>query len=172
MSVKGTARIIFKLLLSAIILFVIELTTLAEGTWPNETVQQLNLGAHLMVLLVSVVIAVSIVYYVYSKINGGKIERTFTLKGLLIALFLAVISQLCQLGMSPWTDDQAGNDFIITNLHSSLGLILLLTILVVTPVLEEILFQGIIQGGILKNCVPWVAIGLVSIIFAFTHGDA
>ena len=49
------------------------------------------------------------------------------------------------------------------------GFFSLLTIVVLAPVFEELLFRGIIQDGLMKRIGPWPAIFLSSFLFGFMH---
>lgn len=55
-------------------------------------------------------------------------------------------------------------------LGTPLALIEIVTLCLISPVLEEMLFQGAIQKGLLKKINPYVSTLLTAIIFCFSHG--
>ncbi|WP_419154711.1 lysostaphin resistance A-like protein [Weissella bombi] len=59
---------------------------------------------------------------------------------------------------------------ILKALYSNLALITLITLLVLSPILEEFLFQGILQAEILENLPPIFSVVLTAAIFAIIHG--
>lgn len=44
-------------------------------------------------------------------------------------------------------------------------------IVIAAPILEELLFRGVILDGLLKNYEPWKAIGFSAFLFALVHGN-
>ena len=57
---------------------------------------------------------------------------------------------------------------VFTELSQHIGVALLLGA-VVAPVLEELLFRGVVLGGLLRNQRPWVAIGQSALLFGLIH---
>ena len=62
--------------------------------------------------------------------------------------------------------DSVGKSFVELSQH--IGAALLLGV-VAAPVLEELLFRGVILGGLLRNQRPWVAIGQSALLFGLIH---
>lgn len=46
---------------------------------------------------------------------------------------------------------------------------LIITLILIAPTLEELLFQGAIQKGVFRKLNPWIAIILTAVIFAGAH---
>lgn len=68
------------------------------------------------------------------------------------------------------TSVESENYEIIHLIHSPLGMLTLICSNIVSPILEELLFRGIIQG-VLREALPGVlAIILTNLLFAFGHG--
>ena len=49
-------------------------------------------------------------------------------------------------------------------------IILVCTVVIISPLLEELIYQGMLQGGLFKHLNPIINIFLVSVIFALVHG--
>ena len=47
---------------------------------------------------------------------------------------------------------------------------MMLTVIVAAPILEEILFRGIIQGSLVRKYGPWRGVLVASAIFGVVHG--
>ena len=54
--------------------------------------------------------------------------------------------------------------------HMRLGGWMMLTVIVAAPILEEILFRGIIQGSLVRKYGPWRGVLVASAIFGVVHG--
>ncbi|OAD64062.1 hypothetical protein A7K95_06825 [Pediococcus parvulus] len=161
----------FYFLCFLVLFIIIQIPTLAESFWPNESVHDFSFIGHLILLLVSSAISFGLVFYLYQKVNGSAIlKKPATFKNVGLAILLAGLSQVGQSFFSIWSDDSAANSDLTWVLRSSLSPILLVTLILVSPILEEILFQGILQGGILKGLSPIIQITLTAVVFAFMHG--
>lgn len=62
--------------------------------------------------------------------------------------------------------DSMTKDFEELSRHIGVAL---LTLAVAAPVLEELLFRGVILNGLLRNRRPWVAIGQSALLFGLIH---
>ena len=58
----------------------------------------------------------------------------------------------------------------LLHVHSTLIIFLILHLVIVGPILEELLFQGIIQGGILKSLNMYINVFITTLLFLFAHG--
>lgn len=162
---------IFYFLCFLLLFIVIQIFTLAENFWPNESANDFSTMNHLLLLLISSVIAFGLVFLLYHKVNNDVIlGKAIIFKNVGFSILMAILSQGIQSLISIWTDDKASNADLASVLHTSLSPILIVTLIFVSPVLEEFLFQGVLQGGILKEMHPFVQILLTSVIFAFFHG--
>lgn len=154
--------------LFALLFLVVQIPTLSELAWPNEG-NKINIMGHAILLLVSFAIIFPLVTW-FSRFVNNKLNffMPISIKGLSIASLAAVLSQLIQSLISHFV--ASDNEDIITAFHSPLRLILMITLFLVSPILEEILFQGALQGGILRRLPPIASIMLTALIFSFAHG--
>ncbi|WP_181190536.1 CPBP family intramembrane glutamic endopeptidase [Bombilactobacillus bombi] len=58
----------------------------------------------------------------------------------------------------------------LLHVHSPLLIILILHLVIIGPILEELLFQGILQGGIFKSFNVYINIFITTLLFLFAHG--
>lgn len=91
----------------------------------------------------------------------------FVLYFIVSSALVYIISQLV-----PWLDLTQAQEIGFTNLSQRFEYFLaFLSLVVIAPVAEEVLFRGYLYGK-LRNTVPiWVAILIVSIVFAVIHGQ-
>lgn len=102
---------------------------------------------------------------------GGKVDLLYwSVKNVGIAILGALISQIIQYIVSYMAQQNTSDPDILKALYSNLAPITLITLLVLSPILEEYLFQGILQAGILKNLPPIFSVVLTAAIFAIIHG--
>lgn len=81
----------------------------------------------------------------------------------LIALAVTVI---------PGFDVNESQDIGFANLNYSFEFIIaFITLIVIAPIAEEILFRGYLLGSLLKSFKPWISVVAVSVIFGFVHGS-
>ncbi|MDO7806540.1 type II CAAX endopeptidase family protein [Lactiplantibacillus pentosus] len=168
--IKNLVRIVLIIILFLVTFVVIQLPTLSEAFWPNETSKNLNITTHVLVFVSMTAIAMSVVIFLYNRTNAQKLfGQPITLKNLCIMLLFAFGSQCIQylisLGKSSGSDSS-----IISAVKSPLCLITITTLIIVSPLLEEILFQGVLQGGLLNKVPSIMAIFITAVVFAFFHG--
>lgn len=172
---KKVLILIFKLFLIFIVFIAAQVPSLAETFWSNENKDHYSLANHTLLFVISSIVVVSFTYGLYRWINGTKIsEQKLTLRNLLFALALAISSQLAQLIITYLTNtNDRQNNYEITEVLTSktpLIMITLVSLIIISPILEELIFQGMFQGGLLKKLNPILNIILVSITFTFIHG--
>ena len=85
--------------------------------------------------------------------------------GLGFALLLGNISATLLLG-PPMQDV----DFVISADSTFERIILVISVALLAPVIEEMLFRGLLQGTLEKRLRPWLAIAVTSMAFALLHG--
>lgn len=171
MILRKTAIKVLELFCFFIVFIIIQVPTLAETFWPNETLTNFSMTKHVVELIVSSLFAFGLVCYFYGKVNTcSAFTKRITIRNMGIAIVLALLSQSAQSFISIWTNDKSSNADLVQILHTNLSPVLLVTLIVVSPILEELLFQGVFQGGILKGIYPLVQILLTAALFAFLHG--
>ena len=99
------------------------------------------------------------------KVKSGSIYlyTTFLVVGLSI-----VMSEVDNFIMSYLPEELAMEEMFVQLLDNNL-FIVLISVGIIAPILEEILFRGIILKGFLKNYTVWKAITFSSLIFAIAH---
>ena len=71
----------------------------------------------------------------------------------------------------PWFDPKQVQDNGFEQISQSFELILaFVTLVVVAPFAEEVLFRGYLYGKLRKFLPIWLAVGLTSLLFGFIHG--
>jgi membrane protease YdiL (CAAX protease family) len=81
------------------------------------------------------------------------------------ALILGNISATILLG-PPMQDVE----FVVSADSVAERITLALAVALLAPVVEEVLFRGLLQGTLEKRLRPWLAIGVTSMVFALMHG--
>ena len=89
----------------------------------------------------------------------------------LIACYVGIyFGDLISMIIDPLTEDSANQNAIQTMYLSKYGPLMILDVCVIGPMVEELVFRGSIQKGLLKlNVKPWVAIIITAITFGFIH---
>ena len=110
----------------------------------------------------------------YVKIRTGRIERSSFGKAAGYAMLIAwgwmftEAALLQLLGIDKLFQEEDHFDMILKMMISPLGLI---AGGILAPIVEEIVFRGVLVGGLLRmRQKPWVAIVVPSLIFALFHG--
>lgn len=95
--------------------------------------------------------------------SGWKVDLTWIFFGM-IALFAATILIEPVLSLFPdrWLE--------LIESQMRLGGWMMLTVVVAAPILEEILFRGIIQGSLVRKYGPWRGVLVASAVFGIVHG--
>lgn len=89
----------------------------------------------------------------------------------LIACYVGIyFGDLISMIIDPLTEDSANQNAIQTMYLSKYGPLMILDVCVIGPMVEELVFRGSIQKGLLKlNVKPWIAIIITAITFGFIH---
>lgn len=95
--------------------------------------------------------------------SGWKVDLTWIFFGM-IALFAATVLIEPVLSLFPdrWLE--------LIESQMRLGGWMMLTVVVAAPILEEILFRGIIQGSLVRKYGPWRGVLVASAVFGIVHG--
>lgn len=172
-TIKTIFKYIVELVIASIFFILIQVPTAAEmpRTWSNESAKNPNMLAHILLLVISTIFIFTLLY-IFSKFVGNKLDfkKRISVKGILIACAGTVISQFIQWLLSCLSKTASGDSDIINSLHTPLWWILLIELFLISPILEEMLFQGILQKGIFQSFNPIVSIIFTSLLFALGHG--
>jgi membrane protease YdiL (CAAX protease family) len=176
---KQLGQIILYLLKAAAYFFwflvtflLMQVPTLAERLNEHETRNNVNILHHVLVLIIGCLVGFVAVYIFYKKINGTPILSVkLRVRNLLVSLGITMISVFIQALIGNIVNVGNTDSDLIRLLHTQLATIVFFTLVISSPILETLLFQGGLQGGIFKKMNPWVAIVLTSLIFAFAHGE-
>ncbi|MCG8377554.1 MAG: CPBP family intramembrane metalloprotease, partial [Chlorobiales bacterium] len=69
-------------------------------------------------------------------------------------------------------DPHPGLEQIVQNPNGLLAAVVMIMAIVIAPLSEELVFRGILQSLVASYTqIPWLAIGVTSLIFAMVHGD-
>lgn len=167
---KKFLKICFVLISFILTFIIIQIPTLAEDFWPSESSTKLSFINHILIMVLGTLFSFIIVYLLYRKINGASLTKHLNAKDIWLAIFCAVLSQLLQLFVTWLAKTGAGDSDLTAVYHTSLMPILLFTVICISPILEEFLWQGVLQGGLLKKFPTWLTIVLTGILFALAHG--
>jgi Predicted metal-dependent membrane protease len=97
-------------------------------------------------------------------------SKKLVLKYILLALGAGIFGFVLDLiNMGSVFSNANKPDVFIETLKTSMAIPLILTLVLIAPTLEELLFQGAIQKGVFRKLNPWLAIILTAIIFAGAH---
>lgn len=90
-------------------------------------------------------------------------------------IIYAIISALLLYGASvlaPWINTTQAQDVGFSQLHSQIEYCLaFITLVVMAPVAEELLFRGYLFGKLKKRLPVWISVIIVSLTFAIAHGQ-
>jgi membrane protease YdiL (CAAX protease family) len=74
--------------------------------------------------------------------------------------------------IAPWINTSQAQDVGFSQLHSQIEYCLaFITLVVMAPAAEELLFRGYLFGKLKKKIPTWIAIIIVSLTFAIAHGQ-
>lgn len=168
---KGIKNKILYLCLFVILFVIIQIPTISEDFFRGESSKNINLVLHVAISFFSTIIIFLIVDTAYHRLNSKPMFlKNSMIRNYSFAAIFALFSQALQFII---TLLEKGNDqdlelFAVS--RSRLAPLLIITLVVISPFLEVVLWQGILQGGILKDLSPSFSIIITSVLFAFAHG--
>lgn len=107
------------------------------------------------------------------KLNGLPTWKDIFLApaALFVYLIISAVLMLLAQQIIPGFDADQAQDVGFTNLHNSFEYILaLITLVVITPIAEEVLFRGYLYSKIKKYLPIWLTIIIISVLFGALHG--
>jgi membrane protease YdiL (CAAX protease family) len=91
--------------------------------------------------------------------------------GLIVYLILSSLLMLLATNVLPWFDLNQVQDTGFNQLNERFELVLaFITLIIIAPVAEEIIFRGYLYGKLRKYVPIWVAILATSLLFGSVHG--
>ena len=145
----------------------------------NESVLQTVLAA--FVYLVTVLIVMGIPWLVHkTKVSMKELgldrlptwtDIMLVPAGFVIYLVISVIISTLATTFLPWFNSNQAQDVGFNGLNYGYEYILaFITLVIIAPVAEEVLFRGYLLGKLVKAIPAWVAVLAVSSLFGFIHG--
>ncbi|MBR4897693.1 MAG: CPBP family intramembrane metalloprotease [Prevotella sp.] len=146
--------------------------------YKGEVMQELlttSSGALCVMILCSILTITVFLKKQYVKIRPGRIERSNFGKAAGYAMLIAwgwmftEVALLQLIGINKiFPEEEEHFDTMVKMMNSPLGLI---AGGILAPIVEEIVFRGVLVGGLLRmRQKPWVAIVVPALIFALFHG--
>ncbi len=155
------------------LLMVMQLPMLAVGYWDwwGESTQNVNSFWHWLSLVVLTIVTFKVLWSVYQKnmtvVMQWPAIKTMLLAALGIMLSIFVMMLLAYFGASsPETESSE----LIALIKGRLGLVTLICTNVVSPIMEELFFRGIVQNFFSRQFNMGLAVTVTNLIFAFSHG--
>ncbi|NUF97856.1 CPBP family intramembrane metalloprotease [Lactobacillus mellis] len=181
MAFKKSVNFVIQLLVALILFFIIQIPSLFARPLNNETIDKINIISHFSFYIIFFVVIFLLTYISYIKINGKNILEPkiiisnvkFVIIIEIIAIFLeTVILYIGNYIFHITTPSEPADNFSdkLLHVHSPLIIILILHLVIVGPILEELLFQSIIQGVILKSLNMYINVFITTLLFLFAHG--
>ena len=100
----------------------------------------------------------------------GRFYINTVIMGVSTAFAIALVLGLVEMsGIIPDSWVQAQND-TYSDVNAASPLMKFLSVGLMAPIVEEILFRGLILGTLKKNMHPWIAILLSALLFGVAHG--
>jgi membrane protease YdiL (CAAX protease family) len=133
--------------------------------------QLLSTQKQLTTILLSVATETALIFFLLWKagsrrpklqLRGHEIPWLYVVLPVLVIAQLLVLSPIHYLHLPDWVKANIARMME----RPLLGFIMLC---VVAPVLEEIIFRGVLLTGLLRNYRPWVAIGQTALLFGLIH---
>ena len=164
---------IFKQIVNIIMLLalfiVIQIPAMAEVFWMGEDTRSVNIMLHSIFVVVTTGIIGWLCIKMFKYFNGNTLNRRVTKKDVLIMLLFSIGSQVIQSVLTINDGSQVDTD-ILHAIHSPLVPVTIVSVVIISPFLEELLFQGMLQSGVLKEFSATFRVIITAVIFAFLHG--
>ena len=168
---KKLSKLIINIVIFVFLYIVIQIPSVSEIYIGHETNYNFNWLLHFSLMTIGCVVAFYLVFNFYRKINIAP-KRTENYKKLFCQnLIITGIIYLTEMLIAITTGYDAGQtEFLIEMIKTSpLAMFIIAENIIIAPVLEEILFRGILQSVFLKKINPIINIFLTAFIFAFLH---
>ena len=135
-----------------------------------EAFKHVNMFHNIFMIIIFTIITFIMEWYVCKWLNKKlDFSKELSRKNLILSLGAGVFCFILQLLTMFSVFVNAKPDVFTETLKTGLAVPLILSLTLIGPTLEELLFQAGIQKGIFKRLNPWIAIILTAIIFAGAH---
>ena len=104
--------------------------------------------------------------FVRNRFTAGKLLPLYALYGLTLNLFVAFFLNILP---SSWT--AAYNESVLDSISKGNPVIVCLSIVVYSPIIEELLFRGFAFKTLTACGNPWIAAGILSVMFGLIHAQ-
>lgn len=132
----------------------------------------------LYAILIGLMIAIPIWMKQPISAKDMGLGRTMTWKDILIGIagliiyFLLAMIALALLKLIPGVNVSQAQELDVAQVYGFSRMMVFVTLVVVTPFAEELLFRGLLYGGLrARRLSPWIAALLVSVLFGVAHGQ-
>ena len=169
--IKKLSELLTDIVIFIVLYIVIQIPSVSEIYIGHEANYNFNWLLHFSLMTIGCVVAFYLVFNFYRKINIAP-KRTENYKKLFCQnLIITGIICLTEMLIAITTGYDAGQtEFLIEMIKTSpLAMFIIAENIIIAPVLEEILFRGILQSVFLKKINPIINIFLTAFIFAFLH---
>ncbi|QQP28481.1 CPBP family intramembrane glutamic endopeptidase [Lactobacillus ultunensis] len=136
-----------------------------------EAFKQVNLTHNVFMMIIFTIVTFVMEWFVCFWLkNKLFFSKRITQRSVILALAAGLFSFIFEIltMFSAFTNNFKPSVFIST-LRTWMAVPLIISLVLITPTLEELLFQAGIQKGVFRKLNPWLAIVLTSIIFAAAH---
>lgn len=170
--IKNILTFLYRTLFFIVMYILIQIPTLAEVLWRNESRNNVNLLNHIVLFTIPSVLLLIIMCFSLYIFSNKHFPSNISINSKIIFLttMVTIISQFFQYLISIFNNSDSIDYDIINSLKSPIWLITILTVIIISPILEELLYQGILQNIFLKKLNPYLNIILTALIFALSHG--
>jgi len=173
--ISKSSKIIGYLFAGMGLFILVQLPVLADGYWDwwGETQQSVKVSMHWFALLILTAVVFSVLLKIYRHgFQRYAIFRGFTWRMAGLAVLIAVLSVAIEMGLMALfaSATESGSSEIVALIHGRLGILTLVCANLISPVLEELLFRGIIQSFFTRYFQPLVAVIVTNALFALGHG--
>ncbi|GBG05329.1 CPBP family intramembrane metalloprotease [Lactobacillus rodentium] len=136
-----------------------------------EAFKQVNLFHNILMMIIFTVVTFIMEWLACIWLKNKLVfSKKIVLKYILLALGAGIFGFVLDLiNMGSVFSNANKPDVFIETLKTPMAIPLILTLVLIAPTLEELLFQGAIQKGVFRKLNPWLAIILTAIVFAGAH---
>lgn len=159
--------------IATVVFLLIQSPTLTMRFFNHESPHNINYIQHSLVLVIGTIVGYASINLLCKLIKSnikGKMRTKITLKGTILALMFSVIDIVLDVILSTILKISSSDGDLVPLLKTGLAPFLIVTIIIVSPILENLFFQGFLQDGVFKKLPPLFSIALTAGLFALAHG--
>jgi membrane protease YdiL (CAAX protease family) len=160
------------------LIYLLKLLSINIGSL-NQTILNASLAALLYLFTIILVIFIPKLKKHSTSLNDVGLSRLpswtdifITSAGLIVYLILSALLILLATHVLPWFNVNQVQDTGFNQLSQYYEIVLaFVTLVIIAPIAEEILFRGYLYGKLRKFVPIWVAVFATSLLFGFVHGS-